>query len=101
MDQVIFEVLQYTHPKDVCNWYFLNKENYKEYELIRKQLKDQGRKTLILHKDGEHREWYPNGQLDVKYSYDEDDKKHGLWRKWYENGQLAGERMYQNDELIN
>ena len=100
MDQVVFEVLQYTtYAKDICNWFFLNKENYKEYEVIRKKLKDQGRKSLILHKDGEHREWYPNGQLKVKYSYNEHRKFHGLYRWWYKNGQLEGEANFEDKQL--
>ena len=39
-----------------------------------------------LKKDGEHREYYENGQLKINYTY-KDEKKEEI-RVYYENGQL-------------
>ena len=47
-------------------------------------------------KEGLHRDWHSNGQLEEEVSY-VDGKSQGLSRNWYSNGQLRGEGSYIND----
>ena len=46
-------------------------------------------------KDGLHRTWYENGQLQSEYNY-KDGKEDGLGRAWYEDGQLGAEKNYKD-----
>ena len=50
-------------------------------------------------KEGLHRKWHDNGQLEKEGSY-VNDKREGLWRFWGENGQLEKEESYLNGKLI-
>lgn len=46
-------------------------------------------------KEGLHRDWHSNGQLEEEVSY-VDGKSQGLSRNWYSNGQLEAEGSYVN-----
>ena len=50
-------------------------------------------------RDGEHKQWYENGQLKYEYNY-KDGKEDGLFTRWYENGQKSSEYGYKNDNFV-
>lgn len=103
--QVITEVMQYTHP-ELSNVFFLNKELYRETELTRKHRTEKGRKVLwkFFDDEGKCREWYPNGQLRVRYNYVKcgftiGGYYHGLYQRWHKNGTLAAEGIFHHGNL--
>ena len=49
-------------------------------------------------RDGLHREWNENGQLEIEMNY-KDDKPNGLYKRYYENGGLREESNYKDWKL--
>ena len=49
-------------------------------------------------KNGIHKKWYENGQLEFELNL-KNGKKDGLYKWWYENGQLEYELNLKNGEL--
>ena len=49
-------------------------------------------------KNGIHKKWYENGQLEFELNL-KNGKKDGLYKWWYENGQLEFELNLKNGEL--
>lgn len=47
---------------------------------------------------GPHRQWHPNGQLEISGFYYED-KEHGRWQYWYEDGTPALIEDYEKGQL--
>jgi len=47
---------------------------------------------------GSYQKWYPNNQLDTKYSFKKG-KLQGLHEQWYDNGNLAMQCNYTNGNL--
>lgn len=45
-------------------------------------------------------EFHEPGKLAVETSYDAQGKKHGPHKEWFPNGKIQVEKMYEHDELI-
>ncbi len=72
--------------------YYSSKE-----ETVEKQIKAEYRTKYGL-KDGEYKEWHPNGNLSVNCFYI-DDKKDGQYESWFSNGELKTECTYIDGKL--
>jgi antitoxin component YwqK of YwqJK toxin-antitoxin module len=51
-------------------------------------------------KDGIHKRWYDDGQLEFEGKYI-DEKKDGKYKEWFKNGQLRSVENYDSGNLIN
>ena len=49
-------------------------------------------------RDGEHKQWYDNGQLQFSQNVI-NGKSNGVVKSWYENGQLKSESNYKNGKI--
>jgi hypothetical protein len=52
--------------------------------------------TFLLSAQTEHKEYYDNGNLDIKGYFDGNNNKIGEWKFYYENGKLLAVGKYEN-----
>lgn len=49
--------------------------------------------------DGYCERWYKNGQLEERYTVDENGKKEGFYESWHKNGQQQRHCIYKNGKV--
>tara|TARA_B110000444_G_C18805508_1_gene579720 strand:+ start:906 stop:1400 length:495 start_codon:yes stop_codon:yes gene_type:complete len=50
-------------------------------------------------RDGVHKGWWGNGQLEWEENYKDGKKVDGLYKSWHKNGEVEGEGNYKDGEL--
>ena len=50
-------------------------------------------------KDGIHKKWYEDGQLEIEINF-KDGKWDGIFKEWYENNQIKQEGNWENNRTI-
>ena len=99
MEVILENIMQFIYPRDICNYYFVNKSNYKTFKRVRELEKNKGRKKLHQFNDieGVCRAWYPEGKLQFIYTYKMVSNyrvNSGFYEEWYRDGTRAHKIYY-------